>query len=249
VKRLATAALALVLCCPSIASAQQGVLTVDANVALTSLMTIADGHLQSMAGALEALALTNGARAAQWTRIERGLQRIAGTQVPAVLFFANRQGTDWTMDGKQMSIADRPYFAEVMKGHVSIGDLVISRSTGKPVAIVAVPIVGDSGTVVGLLGASVYLDLLSARIRREMGIGPNDLFWAIDPHGIIALHSDPTNVFVEPAKLSAALKGTMESMLQRDEGTQTYEYRGHTRTVIFRKSNVTQWRYGFGVIR
>jgi hypothetical protein len=137
----------------------------------------------------------------------------------------------------------------VMRGHVSIGDLVTSRSTGRSVAIVAVPITQPGGAVAGLLGASVYLDSLSALVRREMGIGADDIFWAIDGRGIIAVHSDPSNIFVEPSKLSPALKAVGDAMLSREQGTQTYEYRGRMRTIIFRKSALTKWRFGFGVVR
>lgn len=248
-KRFAGSLMALIFCLTTAASAQQGVFSVDANVALSSLVTIADGHLVTMADTLETLAATDEARSAQWPRIAPALHRVAETQVPAVLFFANTKGDDWTLAGKKTSIADRPYFADVMRGRVSMGTLVVSRSAGRAVAIVAVPIKSAAGAVVGLLGASVYLDELSARVRNEMGIGPSDLFWAINGSGVIAIHSDPTNVLVEPAKMSPVLRTVTQAMLSRDQGTQTYEYRGRARTVIFRRSNVTGWRYGFGVIR
>ena len=248
-QRYAAAFLTFTLCLPAPASAQQGVFTVDANVALTSLVSIVDGHFKNMADALETLADTEEARSAQFSAVEAPLKRIAATQVPAALFFADRLGNYWTLDGKQQqSVADRAYFAAAMKGNVSIGTLVTSRSTGRPVAIIAVPITATNGTVVGLLGASIYLDDLSALVRRETGADANDLFWAIDPTGTIAIHSDPTNIFVVPGKLSPALKSVEEAMLARDEGTQTYVYRGRKRTVIFRKSELTGWRYGFGAV-
>lgn len=249
VRRYAALALILTLCCSAAASAQQGVFTVDANVALTSLISIVDGHFESMADALEGLAATDDARTAKFSAVEAPLRRIAAAQMPAVYFFADPTGADWTLDGKKQSIADRPYFAKVMKGNTSIGDLVTSRSTGRPVAIVAVPITGANGSVVGLLGASIFLDQLSTLVRHEMGVDSSDLFWAIDANGRIAIHSDPTNIFVLPGSLSPALKSVTSAMLSRDEGTQTYEYRGRERTVIFRKSNLNGWRYGFGVIR
>lgn len=136
-----------------------------------------------------------------------------------------------------------------MRGERPIGDLIASRSTGKPVAIVAVPVMGKDGKVVGVLGASIYLDQLSLLLTDEMRLRPGMLFWALDPHGTIALHSDSSNVFVQPGKLTPALAKVTADMLAQNSGTETYSYKGQTRTVIFRKSPVTGWTYGFGITR
>ena len=50
------------------------------------------------------------------------------------------------------------------------GNLVISKSTGKSVAIVEIPIHGKNRKVAGVLGASVYLDQMSERLGAEMGL-------------------------------------------------------------------------------
>ncbi|MGA8535382.1 MAG: cache domain-containing protein [Candidatus Tumulicola sp.] len=225
--------------------------TIDGNVGLSSLVALGDGHLQAMADTLQTLAATDDARSGQWTRIAPPLRRAAATNVDAVLLFAQRDGSYWTLQGgrQKTSLADRPYFSKLLAGETVIGDLVTSRSTGKPVAMVAVPIRGANGAVAGALGAGIYLDALSARIKREMGIGPNTIFWAIDSRGVIALHSDPNEIFVEPHKLSPDLMRVMTTMLAHDEGAVTYQFRGRTRSVLYRKSPLTGWRYGFGVLQ
>jgi hypothetical protein len=37
-------------------------------------------------------------------------------------------------------------------------------------------------------------------------------------------------------------------MLANDEGTDSYTFRGKKRVVIYRKSPLTGWRYGFGMV-
>lgn len=249
-QRIVVALVATLLVCSSTAAAQAPAFTVNANVALSSLIAITDGHLQSMANSLETLAATHAAKSAQWNRISGPLARVAQTNVPAVLFFATPNGSDWTLHSglQKSSISDRPYFRAVMSGAISIGDLIVSRSTARAATVVAVPIVASNGKVVGLLGASVFLDSLSALIDKEMGLGPNDLFWAIDGHGIIAIHSDTSAIFVDPSKASAELKRVTTTMLAHASGTQTYTFRGRTRTVIYQASKLTHWHYGFGVL-
>jgi methyl-accepting chemotaxis protein len=246
--RLAAGIFAVLLCAGA-AIAQPARFTVDANVALASLIAISDGHLQTMADTLETLSTTKAAQSGEWPQIRSSLTRVAETTVPAALFFARTDGRFWTLQGglQKGTISDRPYFRRVMMGQIVIGDLVISRSTGRAVTVVAVPVRGPNGAVSGLLGGSVYLDDLSARIERDMDLGPQDLFWAIDSHAVIAIHSDQTAIFVEPRKVSPALRSVVDEMLANDSGTQTYEFRGRTRTVIYRKSPLTGWRYGFGI--
>jgi hypothetical protein len=37
-------------------------------------------------------------------------------------------------------------------------------------------------------------------------------------------------------------------MIATDAGTQTYAFKGKTRTVLYRHSTLTGWTYGFGVL-
>jgi methyl-accepting chemotaxis protein len=242
-------ALALLLCAG--ASAQQAPFDVDGSVALASLVSLADNHLRTMVDTLETIAATPEAASGDWAQIKAPLEEAASVNVPAVLYYGRADGTYWTTDrGKQSAtLSDRPYFQRALAGQRTVGDLVTSKSTGKAVAVVVVPVVGKNGAVTGLLGGSIYLDKLSTLLATEMHVGPGMLFWAIDPQGKIALHSDTSNIFAEPGKMSPELQRVMADMLAHDRGTDTYTFRGQKRTVIYEKSPLTGWRYGFGVTR
>jgi hypothetical protein len=242
--------LTFALCC-GVGSAAEPAFSVDANVALASLMSLSDNHIETMAATLDTVAVTPAAASGDWAQIEPELRKAASLNVAAVVFYANAGGAYWTItSGKQPStLSDRPYFIRAMRGERPIGDLVASRSTGKPVAVVAVPVVGKGGKIDGVLGASIYLDQLSQQLVAEMHLSPGLLFWALDPNGTIALHSDASNVFVQPAKLSPELARVTARMLAQHSGTETYSYKGQTRTVVFRKSPLTGWTYGFGIAR
>ncbi|HVS46345.1 MAG TPA: cache domain-containing protein, partial [Verrucomicrobiae bacterium] len=125
---------------------------------------------------------------------------------------------------------------------------VLGRSTGKPGAIVAVPVRAADGKIVGLVGSAIDLAQLTVLLQSEMGNGPGTVFWAIDAHGITALHSDPTNIFNDAAKMSPELKRAITHMLATDSGVENYSYKGKARTVVYRKSTLTGWTYGFGVV-
>jgi methyl-accepting chemotaxis protein len=237
------------LCCTVAANAQQAPIHTDAGVALSSLIALTDAHLRAESGAFEVLAATPQAKSGDWVRIEPLLAAARGINKDAVLYFALPSGSYW-IAGKGLQptkLTDRQYFTVAMSGRESIGESVISRSMNVPAVVVAVPVIGPGGKVLGMFGASIPLASLSAVLRAEMGLAADEVFFAIDAHAVIQLHSDPSNIFIEPGKMSPTLARVTSRMLSEDEGTQTYEYRGRTRTVLYRKSSLTGWRFGFGI--
>lgn len=247
-KRLMTTMVLLAFCtmpAPAAASFQ-----IDGEIGLSSLIALSDGRMQSLASTLEAIADSPSVQTGRWSRVQRPLREATALGIPGSLLFAAPDGTYWIVGSGRASanIADRPYFKAAMSGHVSIGDLVTGRATGKAQTMVAVPVRNASGSVIGVLAGSIFLEELSAQLKQDLGIGPNVIFWAIDGTGKIAIHSDASNVFVEPRKMSPALAKVVDEMLANDSGTMTYAFRGAERTVIYRKSDVSGWRYGFGII-
>lgn len=224
---------------------------VDGNVALASLVSLSDGHIKKMADTLQLLAMTPEASTADWQRIKGPLATVGRVNVPAVLWFALPDGSYWTAEKGRVSenLRSRDYFPKLMAGQVVLGDLVVSKSTGKSTAIVAVPI-KRGGTVVGALGSSIYLDRMSDIIRREMDITTNMIFYSFDSRPLVGLNWNPELIFLEPQKEGdPSLSRAFDYMLARDQGTVSYTFRGKPRTVIFRKSPVTGWWYAFGVLK
>lgn len=226
--------------------------TVDAGIALHSVAALGDAHLQHTADVLELLAATEAVRSGQWERIRDQLAEAARRTVPAVHWFALPDGTYWTLThGRESaSLADRPYFPSVLAGETVLGELVVSRSSSRNTAIVAVPVRVAADSVVGVLGSSVHLDSLSALVRREMGgLDEGQFFFAIDDQPLGALHSDSTLIFTEPMELGdEGMRRAFTRILDGEEGAVSYTFRGAPRTVLYRRSRVTGWWYGFGVV-
>jgi hypothetical protein len=227
-------------------------ITVDAEIALHSLISLGDGHLQKTADVLTLLAGTEAARSADWERVGGLLAESARLNVAGIHWFALPDGTYWSLEQGRMAakLSDRPYFSVVLAGRTVIGDLIVSRTSNRNSAVVAVPVRGRDGSIVGVLGNSVDLERLSALVRQEMGGFPDGLFFfAIDAEPLGALHSDPTLIFTEPMKLGdEGMRSAFTQILANREGVVTYEFRGANRTVLYQRSPVTGWWYGFGVV-
>lgn len=251
--RFAAYALAL-LCALTVMPARAGgssPFQIDASVGLSALVAVADGHFGALADALETVAGTPEARSLNWESVKPLMRNVAAANVSGVTWYAKADGTYWTLASGLMprTIADRAYFKRVLGGKTDIGELVTSRSTNRAVAVVAVPVFDANQRVVAVAGSSVYLDDLSNRIASELGLAPPLIFWAVDGNGQIALHGDVSSIFMKPAEQSPQLARVMADMIAHDSGTDTYEFRGKMRTVIYRKSSLNGWRYGLGIVR
>ncbi|WP_242336344.1 MULTISPECIES: hypothetical protein [unclassified Anaeromyxobacter] len=236
---------------PPQAPAEAAAFEVDAKVVLAAFVALADGHLRKMADSLQVLALSEQTRSADWANIERQLGEIAKLNDAALNWFALPDGSYWSVqNGREKgNLSTRAYFPKVLAGETVIGDLVVSKATGKGVAIVAVPVKGRDGVVSGVLGASIYLGKLSARIREEMNVGDDLIFYSFDATPLLAIVWDPTLVFTNPKELGPEVDKAFTEMLSKKEGVVRYTFRERQRTVVFSKSAVTGWWYGFGVVQ
>jgi len=203
-----------------------------------------------LADALKVLATTDAARSADWKRIYTPLAEVASMNVPAVYWFARPDGTYWTLDQGLVNakLLDRKYFPRLLGGQTVIGELVVSHSTNRNTAIIAEPVHGSDNSIIGALGCSVHLDSLSSLVHNEMGLHDNGLFfYSFDAEPLVGLHADPTIIFIEPMKQEdEGLQQAFREMLSGKEGMVKYIFRGVQRTVLYCKSPVTGWWYGFG---
>jgi hypothetical protein len=225
---------------------------VNVDIALSSLMSFGDGHLQKMADSLHFLAASDAARSAEWDRLREPYAELAKRNVPALNWFALPDGSYWSVQGGKETgnLARRDYFPKVLAGETVMGELLLSTATGKPMAIVAVPVVGADQAVVGVLGASVYLEELSEIIRQQMGVHEGLIFYSFDDDGLLGLVDHPRLIFVEPRKSGdERVARAFDEMLSNEQGVIAYSFEGRDRMVAYRRSPLTGWWYAFGVVR
>ena len=225
---------------------------VSSHVALSGLIALTESQLAARVGTLEALALTDEAKSARWKQIGPLLEGLSWIQdSSAVAWFLLPDGS-YYVTGKGLAsgnLKDRPYFPEIMAGRTSVGTLVLSKSTGRDVVVVAVPIKNTKGTVIGALGASIYLDSMSDWLAGALMLPPGLVFYALDAQGNTALHVKTEHVFQDPANLgSPSLTQAVKTMLAQDHGTVTYDFEGTTRQVMFQASRFTGWKFALGSI-
>jgi hypothetical protein len=226
-------------------------LLVEGRLALLAITAYIDEQIGCMAKLLETVAITKEAQSGQWEKVKPLLVGVEKRAVPAVIFFARPDGTYFTTEKGMIdkNIKDRPYFPAVMGGNISVGELLVSRSTGKNVTIVAVPVRVENH-VVGLLGASIYLDEINKKVLQALRLPDNMIFYAFDDNFITALHFRPEFVFQDPTKLhSQSLANAIKEIIANREGYTSYQFEGKIRDVIYHTSSFTGWHIVLGVVR
>jgi diguanylate cyclase (GGDEF)-like protein len=127
------------------------------------------------------------------------------------------------------NIGDREYFKHAGEGKTLMSNPVISRSTGKPVAIVAAPIRGSSGKIEGVMAGAVNLIKLSRMIENFKYDYPNSYSYIVDKNGQIIAHPMEElilqqNITKESDVISKDIARASEEILSNNQGSNTYEF-------------------------
>jgi hypothetical protein len=222
----------------------------DMRSLLNAYSALADEHFTSVLRGLRTLASTSEVKSGKWAAMKGLLAqfRESGTTAAAV-WYARPDGGYYTVK-KGLSgenLADRPYFPGLLAGKEVVGDLVISRSTGKRAAVFAVP-VKKGNKITGAVGVSVSVDETSLMLNKKMALPQNFVFYALDTKGRVSLHWKPELLFAYPSDLgSPTLNDAVKTMMSGKEGEVIYEFQGR-KTIYFKKSPLTGWVYALGVV-
>jgi ABC-type amino acid transport substrate-binding protein len=216
----------------------------EAGLALDILVAETDGQIKAVLRPLELAAVTEEAQSGDWQRIRPLLAALAAKEPDTLLWYAYPNGTYYTVsDGlASASLKTRPYFPVVLAGNESVGMVVVSHATGKNTAIVAVPVRGKDG-VIGIAGASLYLDTLTDTLRSE--IPASFVFYAIDTENRLSLHSDKGQISRNLSTIGqeTSLGQAIGTIRSQDSGTVAYDDGGVRYTARFRSDPLTGWRY------
>lgn len=215
---------------------------------LSAVSTLADAYLQQTLQTLEVLARTSEIRSGEWKEMEELVRSSVPSVLPQIIWFVRPDGVYYTSTGglADQKLNDRSYFQKLMSGNAVVGDLVVSKATGRKSVIIATP-VSVHDNIIGGVGASIFVDDLSRVINQSLNLPPNALFYGLATNGLTSFHINPALDFVDPRNLeNPSLTSAVQKILNRTSGDVTYEYNGASRHVYFCTSPLTGWRIAYG---
>lgn len=141
---------------------------------------------------------------------------------------------------QKMNLADRKYFQAAKSGNLIIGDPVISKASGEPVVVVAVPLKNNSNSFAGILGSVVKLTALSDQIT-QVKIGQTGYPFMVAKDGLFIAHPVKDYIFdLNMAKLQGMEEITRRSLAQ-ESGVETYHFKGTDKIAGFAPVESTGW--------
>lgn len=110
----------------------------------------------------------------------------------AVSFISDLYGNYSTTDIDHAgNIRYRTYFKKVVtKGETVLSNPVISKSTNKPIAVIAAPIKNDTGRIKGVIGRAIDLEKLYNHIENIRFEHPDSYSFILDKNGQIVTYPD-----------------------------------------------------------
>ena len=217
----------------------------DAQSLLSAFVSYTDLRMSSVQQSIAILASTAEAQSGKWKKMKPLLSAYEQSDGGLVVWFVRPDGTYDTVDRGLMNVrlSDRAYFPGLMAGEKVMGALVVSKSTGKRSAIIAVPI-KRGGKVIGAIGASLFLEKLADQVDSTLALRPEVAFFALAPNGLTTLHKITKREFLDPRDLgSETLKKAANEMLSHSAGETSYQFDNATKTAVYRTSPLTQWKF------
>lgn len=174
----------------------------------------------------------------QFSRLGSNYQGVFLTDAKGSLF------TGVLEDGKEYkgsNIADRPYFQEAKsKGKTTIGDIVRSKTTGKLISVICVPIKTDAEGFAGALGLVMKVEFFTGIISSKK-IGESGYGFMTDNKGIILAHPVEKNILTLDVTKLQGMEEIVKRMLAGEKGVAEYTYNGIEKIAGFAPLTMMNW--------
>jgi len=119
--------------------------------------------------------------------------------------------------------SDRDYIKAVISTKKTfISDVLISKTTGKPAVVIAVPIFSGQGEFKGIVGGTLDLAIIE-EMRKKIKIGETGYAYVTDSKGQILAHPDEKMTAERTNVLDVSV---VKKALDGETGAENYEYNG-----------------------
>jgi methyl-accepting chemotaxis protein len=136
----------------------------------------------------------------------------------------------------KLNVADRQYFKDAAAGKIAISEVLTSKSTGKPIVVVAAPVM-DGQKVRGVLFASLDLHVFGSNIVSKIKVLETGYAYIVDENGVFIAHPIETKIMT--TKLADFEWG--RDMQKMGSGKMIYTFEGVEKMARFHTSEMLHW--------
>jgi methyl-accepting chemotaxis protein len=158
---------------------------------------------------------------------------------PSGKIFADSIGGQY----KGIDVSDRDYIRSAMAGKASVGKVIKSKGSGKPIVPICTPILDASGKAIGAVGIALKTDFLTEKFD-SIKLGQTGYAYMVDASGIMIAH--PKKEFILELNLTTQ-EGTKDfaaKMISKQTGAEEYVFKGIEKVAGFAPVETTGWSVG-----
>ncbi len=209
------------------------------SVALTLTETF-DMYFSELKTNMEVLSYTDEIQNFDFEKTDKFLQTVITKHSSIIqIYLMDKQGNQFYKTSELDTLGsrlDREYFKEAIQGETNISDVIVSRSTDKPITVIAVPIYSQN-RVVGVLGASIDFSTIASVIGKY-NLDQSGYAYIVDKDGKIITH--PNSDFVDQM-LDISYLDPVQALMAGEDGIGKYNFDDETKLVAYVKMNETEW--------
>ena len=139
-----------------------------------------------------------------------------------------------------LSVKERAYFKSAIKGVAMAGDVVISKASGNPSSILAVPVKSESGEILGIVGGVLKLDSL-VKVLAEQKLGETGYSYIVRKDTTTIVHPDKSNILKTKVSDLKGMEGLSRHIMEGSSGVEEYTYDNSSKIAGFAYVPVTGW--------
>jgi methyl-accepting chemotaxis protein len=162
---------------------------------------------------------------------------------------ANAKGEAAFTTGEKASIAERPYFKEVMAGKSMVTNPVIAKNTGEAIVVAVAPVIRN-GSPIGALGGGVKLDSV-IKLVGEIKAVNTGYAYVMQSDGLIVFHPNKDLAMklngLTDASVPPDLKAIAAKMVKGEQGVGQYTYKGEAKYIAYAPIPGTTWSLAVNV--
>lgn len=143
-----------------------------------------------------------------------------------------------------LSVKDRAYFQESIKGNTYVTGVEISRGSGEPVFFVSTPIIKDS-RVIGSLAYVTFISRFNERFVSPIQVGKTGSVIIYDDKGVILAHPDPEKIM--ESTIQDIGGGDLLISGEQDSSHGTIKMDGKETFISWIRDNETNWNVAVSV--
>jgi methyl-accepting chemotaxis protein len=152
------------------------------------------------------------------------------------IFYASSEGKNIGSN-----VADRDYFIKALKGTPNVGQVVISRTTGKVLCVFAAPVYSSNGKdIIGVATMSAELNYLTDIIDK-IKIGKAGYASLVDKNGLSIHHPVKENILKVSLSQVKEMEAVARLIAEGKPGIAECEYRGVPKLAAVAFEPVTGW--------